>query len=59
MRKHLQKKLEQHPIFKEYKIILAAGDGKLEDAEESKKSFDKVTEAVKNTIKPLHFLLGN
>ena len=45
--KALAGKLEQHPIFKEYKIILAAGDGKLGEEEESKKSIDKVVESVK------------
>ena len=49
--KALAGKLEQHPIFKEYKIILAAGDGKLGEEEESKKSFDKVVEAVKRIKK--------
>ena len=31
--KALAKNQEQHPVFKEYKMILAAGDVKLEDAE--------------------------
>lgn len=54
----LAKKLEQHPVFQEYKIILAAGDGKLEDAEESKKSFDKVTEAIKKYEKTITLSVG-
>ena len=56
--KALAKKLEQHPVFQEYKMILAAGDGKLEDAEESKKSFDKVTEAIKKYEKTITLSVG-
>ncbi len=44
--KALAKKLKLHPVFKDYEIILAAGDGKLEDDEENEKSFDKVTKAI-------------
>jgi len=44
----LAKKLEAHPVFGDYKIILAAGDGKLDDADENKKSYDKVVEAIQN-----------
>ena len=43
----LAKKLEMHPVFKDYKIILAAGDGKLDDDDENEKSFDRVTQAIK------------
>ncbi len=56
--KALAGKLEQHPIFKEYKIILAAGDGKLGEEEESKKSFDKVMEAVKRYEKTITLSVG-
>ena len=51
--KALAKKLKLHPVFKDYEIILAAGDGKLDDDEENEKSFDKVTKAIRkydNTI---------
>lgn len=44
--KALAKKLSQHEVFKGYKIVLAAGDGKLEDEDESIKAFDKVREAI-------------
>ena len=67
--KALAKKLEQHPVFGEYKIILAvgngndAGDGIMEDSElasekESKKSFDKVVAAVKNYEKTITLSVG-
>lgn len=61
--KALAKKLEQHPVFGEYKIILAAGDGVMEDGgvtseEESKKSFDKVVSAVKNYEQTITLSVG-
>ena len=42
----LAKKLRKHPVFGEYEIVLAAGDGKLDDEDESLKAFDKVREAI-------------
>lgn len=56
--KALARKLEKHPIFKEYKIILAAGDGKLDDQEETKKSYDKVVEAIKYFEKTITLSVG-
>ncbi len=56
--KALAKKLEAHPVFKEYKIILAAGDGKLDDNEETKKSFDKVTKAIIENEKTITLSVG-
>lgn len=61
--KALAKKLEQHPVFGEYKIILAAGDGimdgsGLDSYDESKKSFDKVVAAVKNYEKTITLSVG-
>lgn len=44
--KALAKKLKNHSVFKEYEIVLAAGDGKLSEEEEIKKSYDKVREAI-------------
>lgn len=42
----LARKLQEHPVFKDYEIVLAAGDGKIDDDDENKKSFDKVKEAI-------------
>lgn len=42
----LAKMLRQHEVFKDYEIILAAGDGKIDDDEENEKSFDKVRDAI-------------
>lgn len=44
--KALARKLQKHPVFKGYEIVVAAGDGKLSEDEEYKKSFDKVREAI-------------
>ena len=54
----LARKLEKHPIFKDYKIILAAGDGKLDDQDETKKSYNKVVDAIKNYDKTITLSVG-
>lgn len=45
--KALAKKLKIHPVFKDYEIILAAGDGKLGDDDENEKSYDRVIKAIR------------
>lgn len=42
----LAKKLQKHPVFKDYEIVLAAGDGKIDDASETQKSFNRVRNAI-------------
>ena len=54
----LAKKLEQHPVFKDYKIVLAAGDGKLDDADETMKSYDRVVEAIARYDKTITLSVG-
>ncbi|MDO5015421.1 MAG: DEAD/DEAH box helicase family protein [Eubacteriales bacterium] len=44
--KALADKLEQHPVFKDYTIILAAGDGKLDANEENEKALFRVKRAI-------------
>lgn len=56
--KALARKLKKHPIFKEYEIVVAAGDGKLSEDEEYKKSFDKVRDAIKNHDKTITLSVG-
>lgn len=58
--KALAKMLKEHIIFKNYEIVLAAGDGRLEedDAAKSKRSFDKVREAIKNHDKTITLSVG-
>lgn len=56
--KALAKKLEEHPVFSNYKIVLAAGEGKLDDSEETQKSYDKVREAIANHEKTITLSVG-
>ena len=56
--KALAKKLEEHPVFSAYKIVLAAGDGRLDDGEETQKSYDKVREAIANNEKTITLSVG-
>ena len=52
------KKLEIHPVFKDYKIIVAAGDGRLDESEENQKSFDRVTQAIRDNEKTITLSVG-
>lgn len=56
--KALAKKLEIHPVFKDYKVILAAGDGRLDESEENQKSFDRVTQAIRDNEKTITLSVG-
>ena len=58
--KALAKMLKEHPVFEKYEIVLAAGDGRLEedDVTKSKRSFDKVREAIKNHDKTITLSVG-
>ncbi len=56
--KALAKKLEAHPVFGTYKVVLAAGDGRLDDAEEIQKSFDKVKAAIGQYDKTITLSVG-
>lgn len=60
--KALAKLLKEDPIFSEYEIVLAAGDGKLDedkfDDNESKKALDKVKEAIKTHAKTITLSVG-
>lgn len=56
--KALAKKLEAHPVFCEYKIILAAGDGRLDDEDDTEKSYDKVVDAIHKYEKTITLSVG-
>lgn len=58
--KALAKKLDDHPVFGHgnYKIVLAAGDGKLSEEDETKKSYDRVREAIENNEKTITLSVG-
>lgn len=56
--KALARKLHEHPVFKDYEIVLAAGDGKIDDDDENKKSYDKVVDAIANNEKTITLSVG-
>ncbi len=56
--KALAKKLKIHPVFKDYEIVLAAGDGKLDDDDENEKSYDKVVRAIAEHEKTITLSVG-
>ncbi|WP_415980289.1 DEAD/DEAH box helicase family protein [Faecalicoccus pleomorphus] len=58
--KALAKKLKNHPVFKDYEIILAAGDGKVgeDDITENTKSYHKVVNAIAENDKTITLSVG-
>jgi len=56
--KALARKLKEHPVFKDYEIILAAGDGKLNEEEETRKAFDRVVDAIRVHEKTITLSVG-
>ncbi|WP_270627616.1 DEAD/DEAH box helicase [Ligilactobacillus ruminis] len=64
--KALAKKLKKHEVFKDYEIVLAAGDGKLDDDQfddeerdnANKKAFDKVQVAIAKYDKTITLSVG-
>lgn len=54
----LARKLQEHPVFQDYEIVLAAGDGRIDDDDENRKSFDKVREAIKTHDKTITLSVG-
>ena len=49
---------EEDSFFKDYEVVLAAGDGKLDEDSESKASFDKVRDAIANHDKTITLTVG-
>lgn len=57
--KALEKLLKKHPVFENYEIILAAGDGKTTDDQIiNQKSLDRVREAIANNDKTITLSVG-
>lgn len=56
--KAMARKLKNHPVFKDYEIVLAAGNGKLDDADENKKAFDRVVEAIETHDRTITLSVG-
>lgn len=67
--KAMEKLLRNHPIFKDYKIILAAGNGRpnsdddtsemeMQDIKANEKAYDRVKQAIKNYDKTITLSVG-
>ena len=56
--KALQKLLETHPVFENYKIVLAAGDGQTDDQIVNQKAFERVKQAIKENDKTITLSVG-
>lgn len=56
--KAMGKKLRENPVFSDYEIVIAAGDGKLDDEEEVEKSYDKVVKAIRENDKTITLSVG-
>lgn len=56
--KALAKLLKKDPVFCEYEIVLAAGDGKLDDEEAADEAFDRVKNAIASHDKTITLSVG-
>jgi len=56
--KALARKLENHPVFQNYQIVLAAGDGRMDDEEAVDASFERVTQAIAKYDKTITLSVG-
>jgi type II restriction enzyme len=57
--KALQKLLKKHPVFENYKVVLAAGNGNNDDDNDLKgKAYNQVTSAIKNNDKTITLSVG-
>lgn len=61
--KMLEKLLKKHPVFKYYKVVIAAGDGKSYDEEASddrgqEKSLDRVRQAIRENERTITLSVG-
>lgn len=56
--KALQKLLEAHPVFENYKIVLAAGDGQTDDQIVNQRAFERVKQAIKENDKTITLSVG-
>ena len=54
----LANKLKKHPVFSEYEIVLAAGDGKLDEDSETINSYNKVRKAIEKYEKTITLSVG-
>lgn len=54
----LAKKLAKHKVFKDYKIVVAAGNEKSDEDIQNRKSFDKVRNAIEHNEKTITLSVG-
>lgn len=52
--------LKNHPVFKDYKVVIAAGDGKLDDSDSVRtmKALDEVRDAIRDNDKTITLSVG-
>ena len=56
--KALARKLKAHPVFRDYEIVLAAGDGRIDDEDENERAFDKVKDAIATNDRTITLSVG-
>ena len=56
--KALAKKLQEHPVFHEYKVVLAAGEGKIDETDAAEDSYKKTVKAIKENDKTITLSVG-
>ncbi len=56
--KALARKLKVHPVFRDYEIILAAGDGRLDENDSNEKAFNQVVNAINKYEKTITLSVG-
>ena len=56
--KAMARLLKNDEVFKDYEVVLAAGDGKLDDNDALEKSFDKVKKAIRENDKTITLTVG-
>ena len=54
----LARKLKRHPVFEDYEVVLAAGDGRIDDADESAAALDRVRAAIASHDKTITLSVG-
>lgn len=56
--KAMARLLKTDDVFKDYEVVLAAGDGKLDDNDALEKSFDRVKKAIRENDKTITLTVG-
>lgn len=56
--KALARKLKKHPLFKDYEIVLAAGDGKLDDEKQALTAYERVCQAIASSPRTITLSVG-